>query len=63
VGQLTSGTFSPTLKRSIAMGYVVSAAAEMGSRLDVEIRGQRVAATVVALPFVPHHTRPLAPKQ
>jgi aminomethyltransferase len=58
VGQLTSGTFSPTLKRSIALGYVISAAAELGTRADVEIRGRRVAATVVSLPFVPHHTRP-----
>ncbi len=63
VGELTSGTFSPTLKRNIGMGYVVSAAAEPGARIDVEIRGKRVGATVVKLPFVPHHTRPREPKQ
>jgi len=61
VGQLTSGTFSPTLKRSIAMGYAVSPAAELGTHLEVEIRGKRVGATVVSLPFVPHHTRPRTP--
>jgi aminomethyltransferase len=62
VGELTSGTFSPTLKRNIAMGYVVSAAAEPGTRVDVEIRGREVGATVVTLPFVPHQTRPRPPK-
>lgn len=57
-GQLTSGTFSPTLKRNIAMGYVAPAQAEPGTRLDIEIRGREVGATVVKLPFVPHRTRP-----
>lgn len=63
VGQLTSGTFSPTLKRNIAMGYAATPAAQLGGRLDVEIRGRRIGATVVKLPFVPHHTRPREPKQ
>jgi aminomethyltransferase len=63
VGQLTSGTFSPTLKRNIAMGYAATPAADLGGRLDVEIRGRPIAATVVKLPFVPHHTRPREPKQ
>jgi aminomethyltransferase len=62
VGQLTSGTFSPTLKRNIAMGYVRVEHAELDGRLDIEIRGRPVGATVVKLPFVPHHTRPREPK-
>jgi len=51
VGRVTSGTFSPTLERPIAMAYVNREAASEGGQVDVEIRGQREAATVVALPF------------
>ncbi|HLG72199.1 MAG TPA: glycine cleavage system aminomethyltransferase GcvT [Chloroflexota bacterium] len=57
-GSLTSGTFSPTLKRNIAMGYVPAPKTEPGTRVEIEIRGRSVGATVVKLPFVPHHTRP-----
>ncbi len=62
VGQLTSGTFSPTLRRSIAMGYVARDLAEARTRLGLDIRGREVGATVTKLPFVPHRTRPRAPK-
>jgi aminomethyltransferase len=62
LGELTSGTFSPTLKRNIAMGYVAVEVAEPGSRVEVEIRGRRVGATVAKLPFVPHRTRPRTTK-
>ncbi|RJY09876.1 glycine cleavage system aminomethyltransferase GcvT [Aurantiacibacter aquimixticola] len=54
VGTITSGGFSPTLGHPIAMGYVESAHAEEGIALDIEVRGRRLTATVVALPFVPH---------
>ncbi|NJD30198.1 MAG: glycine cleavage system aminomethyltransferase GcvT [Chloroflexi bacterium] len=50
-GVVTSGTFSPTLGVPIAMAYVASGDADAGTMLAVEIRGQRVAAEVVALPF------------
>ena len=50
-GVVTSGTQSPTLGEAIAMGYVATADAEPGTMIDVEIRGQRVPAEVVALPF------------
>lgn len=53
-GTVTSGGFSPSLGRPIAMGMVDSAFAEPGTRLDIEVRGKRLAATVVPLPFVPH---------
>jgi aminomethyltransferase len=51
VGQVTSGTFAPTLQKSVALAYLNAGNAEPGSRVDVEIRGQRYPATVVALPF------------
>jgi aminomethyltransferase len=60
VGVVTSGTFSPTLKRNIAMGYVPVTLGEPGQALQVEMRGKPAAAEVVPLPFVPHRSRPRA---
>jgi aminomethyltransferase len=50
-GEVTSGTMSPTLGTAIAMAYVAPRHAEPGTMLDVEIRGARVPARVVPLPF------------
>ena len=50
-GAVTSGTQSPTLGEAIAMAYVATADAEPGTMVDVEIRGQRIPAEVVPLPF------------
>ncbi len=55
VGQVTSGTFSPTLQKSIAMGYVQPALAQVGTELEVDLRGRPEPATVVPLPF--YHRR------
>ena len=51
VGHVTSGTFSPTLEKSIAMGYVEPNHALLGTALKVDLRGRPVQATVVKLPF------------
>lgn len=51
IGVVTSGTLSPTLDQSIAMGYVETAAAVVGESVEVDVRGQRVAAQIVKLPF------------
>ena len=50
-GVVTSGTMSPTRGDAIAMAYVAVKDAEPGTMLAVEIRGARVAAEVVPLPF------------
>ncbi|MCU0897691.1 MAG: glycine cleavage system aminomethyltransferase GcvT [Burkholderiales bacterium] len=50
-GEITSGTFSPTLSRSIALARL-PAAVQPGDRVTVEIRGKPLAATVVPYPFV-----------
>jgi aminomethyltransferase len=50
-GIVTSGTQSPSLGQAIAMAFVATPDAEPGTMVDVEIRGQRVPAEVVALPF------------
>jgi aminomethyltransferase len=54
VGVVTSGGFSPSLEHPIAMAYVASAHAAPGTALEIEVRGKRLPARVVAMPFVPH---------
>lgn len=54
VGRVTSGGFSPSLQHPIAMAYVETAHATVGTKLEIDNRGRRLAATVVAMPFVPH---------
>jgi aminomethyltransferase len=51
VGELTSGTLGPSLNKTIGMGYVPPDHAKPGTALEVEIRGKRVGASVVSLPF------------
>ena len=51
VGTVTSGTFAPTLQKSISMGYVDPSFAEPGTQLEIDIRGKRANAQVVKLPF------------
>ena len=54
VGKITSGGFSPSLQRPIAMGYVATHLAETGTALKLEQRGKLFDARVVPMPFVPH---------
>lgn len=54
IGTVTSGGFSPTLGAPIAMAYVSAAHAAIGTAIEVEVRGRRLAATVAPTPFVPH---------
>ncbi len=51
VGTVTSGTFSPTLEKSIAMALVEPPASSVGTAVQIDIRGKREPATVVPLPF------------
>ena len=56
VGQVTSGTFSPTLERPIAMAYVQPRVAVVGQELEIVIRGKAQGARVVPLPFYRRRT-------
>ncbi|HSB61863.1 MAG TPA: glycine cleavage system aminomethyltransferase GcvT [Vicinamibacteria bacterium] len=60
-GVVTSGSFAPSLERGIAMAYVASADAAVGTELAVEIRGQPRAARVVRTPFHPSRVKKPGP--
>jgi aminomethyltransferase len=51
IGEVTSGTFSPSLQKPIAMAYVPPEYATVGTELAVDIRGSQEAARIVKLPF------------
>jgi aminomethyltransferase len=57
VGVVTSGSFGPSVERSIGMGYVASPQTAVGTALTVEIRGALHPARVVKTPFHPSHTK------
>jgi len=51
IGQVTSGTFSPSLQKPIALGYVPRRKAKSGNTVEIAIRNKRFPATVVKPPF------------
>jgi aminomethyltransferase len=55
VGTVTSGGFGPTVNGPVAMGYVETPLAAVGTQLNLMVRGKALPARVVALPFVPNH--------
>ncbi len=54
IGHITSGGFGPTANGPVAMGYVDTSYADIGTEILLMIRGKACPAKVVALPFVPH---------
>ncbi len=54
VGRITSGGFGPSANGPIAMGYVETPFAANGAKIELMVRGQALAATIVPMPFVPH---------
>ena len=57
IGIITSGSYGPSVERSIAMAYVPTAHAAVGTDLGVEIRGQVKAGRVVKTPFHPSRVK------
>jgi aminomethyltransferase len=51
VGKVSSGTFSPTLQKVIAMAYIPHQFAAEGTKVEISIRGAMVSAEVTGLPF------------
>jgi aminomethyltransferase len=58
VGEVTSGALSPTLGVPISMAYVDPDFAAIGTELHLDVRGTRVPASVVALPFYKREKTP-----
>jgi aminomethyltransferase len=58
IGTVTSGTFAPTLGRSLAMALVRPESAAPGTRVSVDIRGQLEPAELIPLPFYKRPARP-----
>jgi aminomethyltransferase len=57
VGEVASGTFSPTLNTGVGLCYLSREYSDVGNHLDIKIRDQLVAAEVVKLPFVPSRVK------
>jgi aminomethyltransferase len=57
IGEITSGGFGPSVNGPIAMGYVATTHATVGTDVQLLVRGKALPAKVVALPFVPHRYR------
>lgn len=58
IGQITSGSFAPTLGRAIALGYVPPTLSQPGQPLGIKIRSRIYPAHVVARPFYRRSSRP-----
>jgi aminomethyltransferase len=54
IGHTTSGTFAPHLKKAIAMALVGSGHAAVGTEVEVDVRGRRIPAKIVPMPFYKH---------
>lgn len=51
IGEVTSGTMSPSLNKGIGLGYVPSIFSEVNSKINIQIRKKSIPATIVKLPF------------
>lgn len=54
IGVVTSGGFGPSVQAPVAMGYVATEFAEVGTEIHLIVRGKALPAKVAALPFSPH---------
>jgi aminomethyltransferase len=54
IGVITSGGFGPTVNGPVAMGYVATAHAEVGTPVQLVVRGKAMPATIGAMPFAAH---------
>ena len=55
IGAVTSGGFGPSVGGPVAMGYVATRAAEAGTAVQAEVRGEMHEATIARMPFVEQH--------
>ena len=57
VDVVRSGTVTPSANAAIGTTYLPVEQAKPGTKIEIDVRGKRVAAEVVKLPFVPHRTK------
>ena len=62
IGEVVSGTQSPSLGIGIGMGYVPPQFAKPGTAIEIEVRGKRFAAVVVSKPIYQKPASVVAPK-
>jgi aminomethyltransferase len=55
VGLATSGNFSPILDVGVGLGYVPGSLSDVGTELELDLRGRKLPVTIVKTPFVPSH--------
>ena len=51
IGNVTSGTMSPSLSKGIGLGYVPKVFSDVGSKIHIQVRKKAIPATIVKLPF------------
>ena len=51
IGEITSGTFGPSVNAPVAMGYINSKFSEIGIKIQLEVRGKKYGGKVSELPF------------
>ncbi|MCA3554566.1 glycine cleavage system aminomethyltransferase GcvT [Aestuariivirga sp.] len=54
IGKITSGGFGPSVNGPVAMGYVETASAAPGTKINLLVRGTPLPAAIVSLPFIPN---------
>jgi aminomethyltransferase len=52
-----SGTLTPTVNAAIGTTYLPTGRAKAGTKIEIDVRGKKVEAEVVKMPFVPHRTK------
>ncbi len=57
IGQVTSGTVPPTLGKALCMALLASPHAAPGAQVQVEVRGRRLAARLIPMPFYKRSTK------
>src|SRR6058998_1909641 len=57
VDAVRSGTVTPTVNAAVGTAYLPADRAKLGTKIEIDVRGKRVSAETVKLPFVPHRTK------
>ena len=60
-GEVTSGTLSPSLNYGIGLAYIDSPHSKIGTKIDIEIRGQKFPAVIEKKPLYKKEQKPLPP--